>query len=59
MRDPYYLIPDGDVGQEAFAVIREAIKKEGLVALGREAHRRHEGRDTLSPTNSRTITNKR
>jgi DNA end-binding protein Ku len=35
MRDPYYLIPDGDVGQEAFAVIREAIKKEGMVALGR------------------------
>jgi DNA end-binding protein Ku len=26
---------DGDVGQEAFAVIREAIKKEGMVALGR------------------------
>jgi DNA end-binding protein Ku len=35
MRDPYYLIPDGTVGQEAFAVIREAIKKEGMVALGR------------------------
>jgi DNA end-binding protein Ku len=35
MRDPYYLIPDGEVGQEAFAVIREAIKKEGMVALGR------------------------
>ena len=35
MRDPYYLIPDGDVGQEAFAVIRESIKKEGMVALGR------------------------
>jgi DNA end-binding protein Ku len=35
MRDPYYLIPDGAVGQEAFAVIREAIKKEGMVALGR------------------------
>jgi DNA end-binding protein Ku len=35
MRDPYYLIPDGDVGQEAFAVIRDAIKKEGMVALGR------------------------
>jgi DNA end-binding protein Ku len=34
-RDPYYLIPDGAVGQEAFAVIREAIKKEGMVALGR------------------------
>ena len=35
MRDPYYLIPDGQVGEEAFAVIREAIRKEGMVALGR------------------------
>lgn len=32
---PYYLVPDGDVGVEAFAVIREAIKQEGMVALGR------------------------
>jgi len=35
MRDPYYIIPDGEVGQQAFAVIREAIRKEGMVALGR------------------------
>ena len=33
--DPYYVVPDGDVGAQAFAVIREAIKKEGMVALGR------------------------
>jgi len=33
--NPYYLVPDGEVGQQAFAVIREAIKKEGMVALGR------------------------
>jgi hypothetical protein len=26
---------DGEVGQQAFAVIREAIRKEGMVALGR------------------------
>ena len=32
---PYYLVPDGEVGQQAFAVIREAIRKEGMVALGR------------------------
>ena len=31
----YYLVPDGEVGQQAFAVIREAIRKEGMVALGR------------------------
>jgi len=33
--DPYYIVPDGDVGTQAFAVIREAIKQEGMVALGR------------------------
>ena len=26
---------DGDVGAEAFAVIREAINKEGMVAIGK------------------------
>ena len=35
MRDPYYIVPDGKVGLEAFAVIREAIRKEGLVAIGK------------------------
>jgi DNA end-binding protein Ku len=33
MRDPYFIAPDGEVGQQAFAVIREAIRKEGMVAL--------------------------
>jgi DNA end-binding protein Ku len=32
---PYYIVPDGQVGAQAFAVIREAIKKEGMVALGK------------------------
>jgi DNA end-binding protein Ku len=31
---PYYIAPEGEVGRQAFAVIREAIKKEGMVALG-------------------------
>jgi DNA end-binding protein Ku len=35
IRDPYYIAPDGDVGQQAFAVIRDAIRKEGMVALGK------------------------
>src|SRR5438874_9396473 len=35
LNNPYYIIPDGEVGQEAFAVIREAIRKEGMVALGK------------------------
>src|SRR6201989_1150539 len=35
LNSPYYLAPDGEVGQQAFAVIREAIRTEGMVALGR------------------------
>jgi len=35
IRDPYYIAPDGEVGQQAFAVIREAIRKEGMVAIGK------------------------
>jgi DNA end-binding protein Ku len=35
LRDPYYIVPDGEVGQQAFAVIRDAIRKEGMVALGK------------------------
>ena len=32
---PYYIIPNDQVGQEAFAVIREAMRGKGMVALGR------------------------
>jgi DNA end-binding protein Ku len=35
IEDPYYIIPDGEVGQQAFAVIREAIRKEAMVALAK------------------------
>jgi DNA end-binding protein Ku len=35
INNPYYIVPDGDIGQEAFAVIREAIRREGMVALGK------------------------
>ena len=35
VNNPYYIVPDGEVGAQAFAVIREAIKQEGMVALGR------------------------
>jgi DNA end-binding protein Ku len=35
IRDPYYIAPDGEVGQQAFAVMREAIRKEGMVAVGK------------------------
>jgi DNA end-binding protein Ku len=32
---PYYIAPNDPVGQEAFAVIREAMRCKGMVALGR------------------------
>ncbi len=33
--DPYYLVPDGKTGIEAYIVIRDAMEKAGKVALGR------------------------
>lgn len=33
--NPYYLAPDGKMAQEAFGVIREALKRSGKIALGR------------------------
>jgi non-homologous end joining protein Ku len=35
MGRPYYIVRDGEVGQQAFAVIRKAIEEEGIVAIGR------------------------
>ncbi len=32
---PYYIVPNGDVGQEAFVVIRNVIEKMNKVAIGR------------------------
>ena len=32
---PYYVAPNEPVGQEAFAVIREAMRGKDMVALGR------------------------
>ena len=31
---PYYLVPDGKVGHDAFAVIRETIRSMNMVAIG-------------------------
>jgi DNA end-binding protein Ku len=31
----YYMVPNDEVGQEAFAVIRQAMRDKGMVALGR------------------------
>jgi DNA end-binding protein Ku len=32
---PYYIAPDGKVGQDAFVVIRDVIEKMNMVAIGR------------------------
>ena len=46
---PYYIVPDGEVGAQAFAVIREAIKKEGMVALGKDVFTSREHIIALEP----------
>src|SRR5947199_8707715 len=40
---PYYLVPDGKVGHDAYAVIRETIRSMDKVAIGRVVltHREH------------------
>ena len=47
--DPYFLAPDGDIAAEAFAVIREAMKKAGKVALGRLVMHQRERLMALEP----------
>src|ERR1700726_4055813 len=39
---PYYITPTDQVGQEAFAVIRDAIRDRGMVGLGRVVLSRRE-----------------
>jgi DNA end-binding protein Ku len=39
---PYYIAPDGKVGQDAFAVIRDTIAKMNMVAVGRVVLTRRE-----------------
>ncbi len=46
---PYYLAPDGQVGQDAFAVIRDTIGKMNMVALGRVVLTRREHVIALEP----------
>jgi DNA end-binding protein Ku len=50
LRDtPYYLVPDGRVAQEAFAVIRDSMKSGELVALSRTVLARRERIVLLEP----------
>ena len=46
---PYYIAPDGQVGQDAFAVIRDTIGKLNMVALGRIVLTRREHVIALEP----------
>ena len=49
LKDPYYIVPDGDVGAQAFAGIREAIKMQGMTALGRVVFTNREHVIALEP----------
>jgi len=46
---PYYIAPEGPVGQEAFAVIRDTMAKLNMVALGRVVLARREHVIALEP----------
>jgi DNA end-binding protein Ku len=46
---PYYVAPEGQVGQDAFAVIRDTIGKLNMVALGRVVLTRREHVIALEP----------
>ena len=46
---PYYLAPDGKVGQDAFAVIRDTIAKMNMIAIGRVVLTRREHVIALEP----------
>ena len=49
LEDPYYIAPTDKVGQEAFAVIRDAIRDKAMVALGRVVLSRREHVMMLEP----------
>jgi DNA end-binding protein Ku len=46
---PYYLTPEDKVGQEAFAVIHEAMKRKNMVGIGRVVISRRERIVMLEP----------
>ena len=46
---PYYIVPNDDVGVEAFAVIREAMVGKGVAALGRVVMNKRERVIALEP----------
>lgn len=46
---PYFLTPDGKLGEEAFAVIRDAMREKNVVGLGRVVLYRRERPILLEP----------
>jgi DNA end-binding protein Ku len=46
---PYYVVPNDTVGQDAFAVIRDAMKGKGMVGLGRVVLSKRERPILLEP----------
>jgi DNA end-binding protein Ku len=46
---PYYIVPNDDVGTEAFAVIRKAMEGKGVTALGRVVMNKRERVIALEP----------
>jgi DNA end-binding protein Ku len=51
----HYLVPDGEVGEEAFAVIREAMAETGMVGISRLVLYRRERAVMLEPRDSGII----
>jgi DNA end-binding protein Ku len=49
LHSPYYVTPNDQAGQDAFAVIREAMRGKGVVALGRVVLARRERVIMLEP----------
>ena len=46
---PYYIVPNDNVGQDAFAVIRDAMKGKGMVGVGRVVISKRERPIILEP----------
>ena len=46
---PYYIVPNDKVGQDAFAVIRDAMKGKGMVGIGRVVIAKRERPIILEP----------
>jgi DNA end-binding protein Ku len=49
LNHPYYIVPDGKAGVDAFAVIRDAMKDQGRVALARIVLTNREHVITIEP----------